>query len=93
MADDENIVHNGIGELSHHPNFVIKEIMGRVELLHREGVLVKEHVLMLNAELQSFSDICGGCERIKIHLYHSAIVFLLKNLFLFMLVPCHLVFL
>jgi putative membrane protein len=84
LADDENIVHYGIGEISHHPNFAIKEIMGRVELLHREGVLLKEHVLMLNAELQSFSDICGGCERIKnTPIPFSYSVFIKKFIFIY----------
>jgi ion channel-forming bestrophin family protein len=40
-------------------------IYRQVQQLYKEGVLTAEQLLFLNAELQSFTDICGACERIK----------------------------
>ncbi len=33
--------------------------------LREKGVIAAEHLYYLNTELQAFTDICGGCERIK----------------------------
>lgn len=49
----------------HVPNQVAGLIMSRVNLLHREGKITGEQLIVLNNELSSFLDICGACERIK----------------------------
>ena len=49
----------------HMPNQVAMLIMDRVSLLHKQGKLNSEQLLVINGELTSFLDICGACERIK----------------------------
>ena len=36
-----------------------------IQTLYRENKISGEQLLYLNAELQSFTEICGACERIK----------------------------
>ncbi len=40
-------------------------ISHKVIQLQKQGVLIPEHLLLINAELDSFMNICGACERIK----------------------------
>lgn len=49
----------------HVPNQVAALIFKQVQVLRDEGKLNDHQLLYINAELQSFTDICGGCERIK----------------------------
>lgn len=49
----------------HLPIQIAAAIMARVQKLFAEGVITGEHLIILNAELQSFLDVCGACERIK----------------------------
>ena len=63
MMDGETSA--AFGDISHHPNYIARHIMHRIDNLYKEGILSGDHLILLNAELQSLSDICGGCERIK----------------------------
>lgn len=49
----------------HKPNQVANIIFNRVNELYKEKKISGEQFIILNAELQSFTDICGACERIK----------------------------
>ncbi|MFD2937226.1 bestrophin family protein [Spirosoma flavum] len=49
----------------HVPQQVALEIFGKVNELQRQGILLPEHLLLLNSEIQSLMDVCGACERIK----------------------------
>jgi putative membrane protein len=49
----------------HIPNQVSMLMMNKINLLYRDGKITGHQLLMLNNEIQSFLDICGGCERIK----------------------------
>ena len=49
----------------HLPNQVSQLLFAKVCDLQVRGTFRAEHLLILNAELQSFADICGACERIK----------------------------
>lgn len=49
----------------HVPQQVALAIFGKIHALQRQGVLIPEHLLLLNAEVQSLMDICGACERIR----------------------------
>ncbi|MCW5922786.1 MAG: hypothetical protein KIS77_10595 [Saprospiraceae bacterium] len=49
----------------HIPNQVAAMMFRQVSNLHKEKKITGEQMLFLNAELQSFTDICGACERIK----------------------------
>lgn len=49
----------------HLPNQVAALMFQHVQMLRNDGILTDEQVLFLHPELQSFTDICGGCERIR----------------------------
>lgn len=49
----------------HLPNYVASLIFGKLDELHKRGVIRPEHLLVVNAEFQSLLDVCGACERIK----------------------------
>lgn len=53
------------GDDRHQPNQLARSMTARVTELHRQGVLNGYEMLSLQTELQSFTDICGACERIK----------------------------
>ncbi|RZM27607.1 MAG: hypothetical protein EOO88_12330 [Pedobacter sp.] len=49
----------------HIPNQVASSMISRVYDLQTEGIISQEQLIILNSDLQQFTDICGGCERIK----------------------------
>lgn len=49
----------------HVPNQIASAIFAKTIELQKNGVFLPEHILMINEELTSFTDICGACERIK----------------------------
>lgn len=66
FEDEENRhLFKGIDWEKHVPNQVALLMHRHVQQLYREGILTAEQVLFINPELQSFTDICGACERIK----------------------------
>jgi len=66
FEDEENRhVFQGIDWEKHVPNQVALLMHRQVQQLYRDGVFTAEQLLFINAELQSFTDICGACERIK----------------------------
>lgn len=66
FEDEENRhLFKGIDWEKHVPNQVALLMHRHVQQLYRAGILTAEQVLFINPELQSFTDICGACERIK----------------------------
>lgn len=63
--DEFRNVFNRIDYSRHVPNQIALLMIQRVNELHAEGKITGEQLLFINAELQSFTDICGACERIK----------------------------
>ncbi|MCE7064658.1 bestrophin family protein [Dyadobacter sp. CY326] len=51
--------------LDHIPNQIASAIFSKVIALQKSGALLPEHVILLNHEIESFTNICGACERIK----------------------------
>ena len=49
----------------HVPNQIASRIFAKTIELQKTGILLPEHVILLNSELEAFTDICGACERIK----------------------------
>lgn len=49
----------------HQPNFVAGKIYKEIQRLHNAGLISGEQLIFLNQELLSFTEVCGGCERIK----------------------------
>jgi putative membrane protein len=66
----------------------------RVYRLHAEGKISGDQLIILNSELQSFTDICGACERIKnTPIPYSYSVFIKKFIFFYvMTLPISFVF-
>ncbi len=49
----------------HRPNQVAKMIFQKVNDLYVQKKITGDQLIVLNNEIQSFTDICGACERIK----------------------------
>jgi ion channel-forming bestrophin family protein len=78
----------------HLPNQVAALMIQRVYRLHAEGKISGDQLIILNSELQSFTDICGACERIKnTPIPYSYSVFIKKFIFFYvMTLPISFVF-
>jgi ion channel-forming bestrophin family protein len=63
--DEDDHLRQQISHEKHVPNQVAMLMMQRVNKLYEEGLVKGEQLIILNNELQSFTDICGACERIK----------------------------
>lgn len=66
LFDNTNIeFQHQIDTQKHLPNQVIRALIGKIYDLERKGKLTSTQLLTVNAEMQSFADITGACERIK----------------------------
>lgn len=50
---------------NHKPNQIAKAIIAKINSLYIEKKITGDQLIILNEEIQSFTDICGACERIK----------------------------
>ncbi len=70
----------------HVPNLIAEQILGKCFQLRKHELIGQEHLIILNNELQNFTDVCGGCERIrKTPIPFSYSVFLKKFIFLYVM--------
>lgn len=70
----------------HAPNQVAALLIQRVNRLYEEGTIKGDQLIILNNELQSLTDICGACERIKnTPIPFSYSVFLKKFIFFYVM--------
>ena len=70
----------------HKPNQIAKTIMSRLNELYTQGKLTGDQLIILNAEVQSLTDICGACERIKnTPIPYSYSAFIKKFIFVYVL--------
>jgi ion channel-forming bestrophin family protein len=75
-----------IDKNKHVPNQVATLLIQRVNRLYEEGKIKGDQLIVLNNELQSFTDICGACERIKnTPIPFSYSVFLKKFIFFYVM--------
>ena len=76
-------------EIDHHkhrPSQLAAQLFERVNQLYKKGVLSGDQLIVLNAEVQSFTDICGACERIKnTPIPYSYSAFIKKFIFFYVL--------
>ena len=71
---------------NHKPNQIAKAIMTRVNDMYREGRITGDQLIILNAEVQSFTDISGACERIKnTPIPYSYSAFIKKFIFIYVM--------
>lgn len=86
LFDNSPTLAAEIDHSKHVPNQVASIMMQRVIELHRAGHISGDELIVLNAELQSFTDICGACERIKnTPIPYSYSVFIKKFIFTYIL--------
>lgn len=70
----------------HSPNQVAKKLFQRANELYTDGKIRGEQFYIINAELQSFTEICGACERIKnTPIPYSYSAFIKKFIFFFIM--------
>lgn len=71
---------------THRPNQVAKMIFMRINELYKHQKITGDQLIILNSEIQSFTDICGACERIKnTPIPYSYSVFLKKFIFFYVM--------
>jgi putative membrane protein len=54
-----------IDQHNHRPNQVAKVLFHKLNSLYKSEKISGHQLMVVNAELQSFTDVCGVCERIK----------------------------
>ena len=64
-ADAAHPVFKQIDKEKHVPNQVALLMFKHIQQLYQQQKITGDQLIVLNAELQSFTDICGACERIK----------------------------
>lgn len=75
-----------LDKTKHLPNQVAEALFQKVNELYKEGTISGEQLLFLNPELSSFTDICGGCERIRnTPIPYSYSLFLKKFIFFYIM--------
>jgi putative membrane protein len=92
LIDDESslVLYDGldlqIDHSKHKPNQVAKMMMKKSNELYIAGRLSGHQLLYINSELQSFTDVCGACERIKnTPIPYSYSAFIKKFIFIYVL--------
>lgn len=49
----------------HRPNQIAKMLFQKVNDMYASGKITGDQLIIVNSEIQSFTDVCGACERIK----------------------------
>ena len=83
LFDDVDLV---LDHHKHRPNQIAKMLFQKINDLYVSNKITGDQLIILNNEIQSFTDICGGCERIKnTPIPYSYSTFIKKFIFLFVL--------
>nr|WP_294937545.1 bestrophin family ion channel [uncultured Flavobacterium sp.] len=70
----------------HRPNQIAKMLFQKINDLYVSGKITGDQLIILNNEIQSFTDICGACERIKnTPIPYSYSAFIKKFIFFFVM--------
>ena len=73
-----------IDQNKHKPNQVAKMIYSKINDLYKSNKITGNQLIILNSEIQSFTDVCGACERIKnTPIPYSYSAFIKKFIFIF----------
>lgn len=83
LFDDVSLT---IDQHKHRPNQVAKMLFQKVNILYKSNKITGDQLIILNSEIQSFTEICGACERIKnTPIPYSYSVFIKKFIFLYIM--------
>lgn len=75
-----------INHHKHRPNQIAKMLFQKINDLYETKKITGDQLIILNSEIQSFTDICGACERIKnTPIPYSYSTFIKKFIFFFVL--------
>jgi putative membrane protein len=75
---------NYFGQAAHVPNQILKALYIEINRIYRDGIISGDQLIVLNAELQSFAENLGACERIKkTPIPYAYSLFLKKIIFLY----------
>lgn len=84
--EESEYMFDQLDHSKHVPNQVTFLIYRRIQELYRENKITGDQLIVLNNELQSFTDICGACERIKnTPIPYSYSVFIKKFIFVYIM--------
>jgi putative membrane protein len=79
-------IFNALDKSKHVPNQVARLMFEHIQKLYEEKKIDGNQLIILNAELQSFTDVCGACERIKnTPIPYSYSVFIKKFIFFYVM--------
>ncbi len=84
LEETDGFLLHKISQETHVPNLIASLLFKKLFELQKKGTLLPEHLLLLNNEFESLTNICGACERIKntpIPLSYSS--FIKKFIFLY----------
>ena len=85
-SGDHHPSFENIDKNKHIPNQIALLIFRHIQQLYKEDTLKGDQLIVINAELQSFTDICGACERIKnTPIPYSYSVFIKKFIFFYIM--------
>lgn len=88
LFEDEEHKHvfSQLDESKHIPNQIALLMYQHIQQLYKENKITGDQLIVLNNELQSFTDICGACERIKnTPIPFSYSVFIKKFIFVYVM--------
>ena len=81
--DAHHPIFKSIDKEKHIPNQVALLMFKHIQQLYKQQKIDGNQLIILNSELQSYTDICGACERIKnTPIPYSYSVFIKKFIFL-----------
>jgi putative membrane protein len=84
--EEHKHIFSKIDKEKHIPNQIAMLIFQHIQQLYKEGKITGEQLIFLNSELQSFTEICGACERIKnTPIPFSYSVFIKKFIFVYVM--------
>ncbi len=85
-TEEHKQMFGDIDHAKHIPNQVALLMYRHLQLLYAQQKISGEQLLFLNTEIQSFTDICGACERIKnTPIPYSYSVFIKKFIFFYVM--------
>jgi putative membrane protein len=83
---NEHFSLDDINKKEHVPNQIAGMLYRKTIQLQKQGYILPENTLLINQEIQEFTNVCGACERIKnTPIPYSYSSFLKKFLFLYLL--------
>jgi putative membrane protein len=86
LHDGTHAIWKHVDTQKHVPNQIASMMMARANKLRTEDKLTGDQLIVLGPELQSFTDICGACERIRnTPIPFSYNIFLKKFIFLYVM--------